>query len=115
MPVKEMPVEIFDLDQLRSYTLGDRDLEDEVFGLFEAGALDYLTALEAALGAGGEAWRRAAHGFKGSAANLGARALAAELAAAEPLATADAAARAAALHTIRHLFEHSRAVSRNRR
>ena len=59
MPVKEMPVEIFDLDQLRSYTLGDRDLEDEVFGLFEAGALDYLTALEAALGAGGEAWRRA--------------------------------------------------------
>ena len=64
-------MEIFDLDQLRSYTLGDRDLEDEVFGLFEAGALDYLTALEAALGAGGEAWRRAAHGFKGSAANLG--------------------------------------------
>lgn len=107
-------MEIFDLDQLRSYTLGDRDLEDEVFGLFEAGALDYLAALDAALGTGGESWRRAAHGFKGSAANLGARALAAELAAAEPLATADAAARAAALHAIRHLFEHSRAVFHNR-
>jgi len=105
---------IFDFDQLRSYTLGDRVLEDEVFSLFEDGARGYLDTLAAEMATGGSVWRRAAHGFKGSAANLGAAALAAELAAAEALDMAAPEARAQALHRIAHMFEHSCAVFRSR-
>ena len=59
-----------DLVHLSKYTLGNRDLENELMGLFRAQADVYLGRLE---DAGSDAdWAAAAHSLKGSAKALGA-------------------------------------------
>lgn len=62
-----------DLAHLAQYTLGNRDLEAELLGLFRSQAQLYLDRLSDA--ATGKDWREAAHSLKGSARGLGAFAL----------------------------------------
>lgn len=59
-----------DLVHLSKYTLGNRDLENEIMGLFRAQADVYLGRLAEA--ANDEDWVSAAHSLKGSAKALGA-------------------------------------------
>lgn len=63
-----------DLVHLSGYTLGDRNLERELLGLFRTQADIYAARLESAA-SGSRDWRDAAHGLKGSARALGAWAL----------------------------------------
>ncbi|MEN6543413.1 Hpt domain-containing protein [Parvibaculum sp.] len=71
MTVKSTPA--LDLDHLAQYTLGNRDLEAELLGLFRSQAQLYLDRLGDA--ADDKEWRDAAHSLKGSARGLGAFAL----------------------------------------
>ncbi len=71
MPGKIM--QPLDLDHLAQYTLGNRDLEAELLGLFRAQAQLYLDRLSDATN--DKEWRDAAHSLKGSARGLGAFAL----------------------------------------
>lgn len=86
-----------DLVHLSKFTMGRRDLEAEILGLFRqqlAASLDRLAA--AAQDAGNDkAWREAAHTLKGSARGVGAWALADVCQTAEALA--DGAARRAVI------------------
>ncbi len=59
-----------DLVHLSRYTLGDREIEGEVLGLFVSQAAIYLARLEGA--ATETEWREAAHSLKGSALAIGA-------------------------------------------
>lgn len=62
-----------DMNHLRSLTEGDREMEKELFRLFLLQADMSLQELSESHAAGkNEAWRAAAHKFKGAAANLGA-------------------------------------------
>lgn len=64
---------IFDLAQLRRYTLGDEALEREILGLFKEQAIVSLANLQASNGSNDAAgWRLAAHTLKGSARGVGA-------------------------------------------
>lgn len=80
---------------LSRYTLGNRDLEIEVLGLFAAEAprtLERLRAIAAAEGPGSKPWRDACHTLKGSARAVGAvhvAALAATAESARPDGAAD--------------------------
>lgn len=67
----EKPV---DLVHLSTQTLGDRDLEAQVLGVFATQAGIYVEAWKAA--GGGEARMRAAHSLKGAARSIGAWTLA---------------------------------------
>jgi len=62
-----------DLAHLAQYTLGNRDLEAELLGLFRSQAQLYLDRLSDA--ATDKEWRETAHSLKGSARGLGAFAL----------------------------------------
>ncbi len=73
---------LVDFDRLRSFTDGDRLLEAELYALFVATAEGYLDTLEASLDRA-DAWQATAHGLKGAASNIGARAMAEAAAAAE--------------------------------
>ncbi|MFZ2469460.1 MAG: Hpt domain-containing protein [Parvibaculum sedimenti] len=70
MPAIMQPL---DLAHLAQYTLGNRDLEAELLGLFRAQAQLYLDRLSDATD--DKEWRDAAHSLKGSARGLGAFAL----------------------------------------
>jgi HPt (histidine-containing phosphotransfer) domain-containing protein len=59
-----------DLTYLRRFTLGNRELECEVLGLFAGTARTYLDAMVAATTI--KAWHDAAHTLKGSARAVGA-------------------------------------------
>jgi len=65
-------------EQLEIFSEGDREEEEELLQLFLEQSAERLLELRQALAVaeGNEAWRKAAHQFKGSAANLGAEALA---------------------------------------
>jgi HPt (histidine-containing phosphotransfer) domain-containing protein len=65
-------------EQLEIFSEGDREEEEELLQLFLEQSAERLLELRQALVMtdGDEAWRKAAHQFKGSAANLGAEALA---------------------------------------
>jgi HPt (histidine-containing phosphotransfer) domain-containing protein len=63
-----------DLVHLSTQTLGDRELEIQVLGVFTSQAGIYVNAWKAAKGA--EARRRAAHSLKGAARGIGAWTLA---------------------------------------
>lgn len=65
---------LIDLVHLSKYTLGDRDLECELLGLFRSQSGVYLKRLEAA--ASLTDWKEAAHSLKGSAKGIGAWAIA---------------------------------------
>jgi HPt (histidine-containing phosphotransfer) domain-containing protein len=71
MTAKTTPT--LDLDHLAQYTLGNRDLEAELLGLFRSQAQLYLDRLSDA--ADDKEWRDTAHSLKGSARGLGAFAL----------------------------------------
>ncbi|MBI1386709.1 MAG: Hpt domain-containing protein [Rhizobiales bacterium] len=66
-------VAVLDFGHLARYTLGNRNLEDEILALF----LTETERLVAGLGqaADGTAWKAAAHGIKGSARGVGAFAI----------------------------------------
>lgn len=94
-----------DLDQLRSHTEGDAELEREVIALFKSVSDSYASRLDQLVDEGGKAWSDTAHGFKGAAANIGARGLSGMLARAEELGEAPAAARRQALDAIGAEFD----------
>lgn len=79
LPVAE-PV---DLAHLRRFTLGEKQLETEILGLFMAQVPITIAALKHAESDG--AWYAAAHSLKGSASAVGARRLALLAAQAERL------------------------------
>lgn len=87
-----------DLVHLSRYTLGNRNLETELLGLFRAQADLYVARLADA--ASDKEWRDAAHSLKGSARGLGAWMLADLAEEAEHLAS-DAALRAGMVARIR--------------
>lgn len=95
-----------DLARLDDFTGGDDQIERELASLYLATAAQYLTAMRAALAAGGP-WDRAAHSLKGASANLGAGTVAALAAEAEKAAPApDLAARLdTALAQVRRFFD----------
>ncbi len=64
---KKRPV---DLVHLSHHTLGNRNLEREILGLFHRQSALYLERMTAAKSA--DAWREAAHTIKGSARGIGA-------------------------------------------
>lgn len=69
--------EPIDLAHLARYTGGDRKLNCEVFRLFGEHCARSVSTLRAALDArDGKGWRETAHALKGSAAGIGAFALA---------------------------------------
>ena len=68
MPQLEQAV--VDLDHLAQYTGGDRNLEDQLFGLFLSNAVRYIDDM--AQSGGGQAWKMAAHTLKGGARGIGA-------------------------------------------
>lgn len=71
------PPSILDVLHLESFTAGDQALEKELYGIFHGQSLLSLEKLRQACDCGDdEAWRLFAHRFKGSAANIGAKALA---------------------------------------
>ncbi len=64
---------VFDVGHLQRYTLGDRDLQGEVLGLFREQIASSLVALREAIDSDDKtAWRMAAHTLKGSAWAVGA-------------------------------------------
>jgi len=65
---------LIDLVHLSKYTLGDRDLECELLGLFRCQSSVYLKRLEEAVSL--KDWKDAAHSLKGSAKGIGAWAIA---------------------------------------
>jgi CheY-like chemotaxis protein len=67
---------VLDLDHLRGFTEGDRQLESELSALFLATVELYLRDMQEAL-AGGRPWASIAHALKGASGNLGARRLSA--------------------------------------
>jgi DNA-binding response OmpR family regulator len=67
---------VLDLDHLRGFTDGDRQLEGELLALFLSSADVYLERMSQALRAG-QPWSAFAHALKGASANLGARRVAA--------------------------------------
>ena len=73
-----------DLEHLQRYTLSDRELETELLGLFHTQSEQCLQSLRAAPNV--NAWREAAHTLKGSAAGVGAFAVAEAAKLAERLA-----------------------------
>ena len=74
---EETPTESpIDLEHLEMFTDGDADEERELFEMFMEQATLNMKELRESLG-DNEDWRKAAHKFKGSAANMGAAALAA--------------------------------------
>jgi len=86
-----------DLVHLSKFTMGRRDLEAEILGLFRQQLAVSLEKLAAAADMAGDdkAWKEAAHTLKGSARGVGAWALADATADAELLT--DAPARAAVI------------------
>ncbi len=64
-------MEILDVKRLRDITAGNKDTEQELFRLFDQTTNRCLVNLEKSMN-DGEAWKRAAHEFKGAAANMGA-------------------------------------------
>lgn len=82
MPAASTPETPLDLAHLRSFTDGDEALERELCELFARTAQAYVDEMARALATGRE-WRAPAHGLKGAAGNIGARALAALAARAE--------------------------------
>ena len=90
-----------DMDHLAIFTDGDPEEEKELFELFLEQASLSLEELHSALGSPDpEVWRKAAHKFKGSAANLGAGALATLCKQAETDCTSDESAKATMLESI---------------
>lgn len=68
-----------DLEHFEMFTDGDKEMEHELFEMFIEHSETGIEDLAAAQKSGdNEAWRKAAHKFKGSAANLGANKLSAE-------------------------------------
>jgi len=85
------PQRPIDLVHLSKFTMGQRDVEAEILGLFRqqlAASLDRL-ADAADLAGDDAAWREAAHTLKGSARGVGAWALADRCQGAEKLADGD--------------------------
>ena len=78
---------VLDRAYLARFTFGNAALEQEVLGLFADQAPRYLDALASAQDA--RAWKEAAHTLKGSAAAVGAKAVAHLAACAERLATGE--------------------------
>ena len=61
-----------DLDQLNESTMGDRDLQCELFQLFFGQCPDYLDQMRDSVVSGNvKNWRSAAHAIKGSALGIG--------------------------------------------
>jgi HPt (histidine-containing phosphotransfer) domain-containing protein len=96
---------VLDLDHLRGFTEGDRQLEGELSALFLSTAEAYLRGMREAL-ARGRPWAAIAHALKGACANLGARRLAtlARLAEGSEPDRAQLDAIAHALEEVRALF-----------
>lgn len=63
---------IIDSNHLRSFTLGDEDLERDLLRLFRENMPDYIAILENELSTGSEEFARTAHKIKGVARGLGA-------------------------------------------
>lgn len=59
-----------DFDHLQRFTMGNRNLEEEVLNLFRTQSVIYMQRLQDA--ADDKGWREAAHTLKGSAAGIGA-------------------------------------------
>ena len=74
---------VLDLAHLARYTVGNRELEEELLRLFRAQMRTQVTAIADAGDA--EAWRFATHTLKGVARSLGARSIAETAAALEQL------------------------------
>lgn len=87
-----------DLAHLRTYTMGDLDLEREILALFLAELPKSIAALKAAQNA--KDWHMATHTLKGSALSIGAGRLAAASAAAERLGWVQEPDRASAILSI---------------
>ncbi len=76
---------LLDLQRLATFTDGDPGLEAELLDLFVATAAGYLDDLAEAVDHV-DRWQATAHSLKGAAGNIGAEAMAALAAAAEPAA-----------------------------
>jgi len=92
-----------DLVHLSRYTLGNRNLETELLGLFRAQAGVYVARLRDAATA--KEWKDAAHSLKGSARGLGAWVLGDIAEEAERRADDDAAGRAYMIGRIRDAID----------
>lgn len=90
---------LIDLVHLSKYTLGDRDLECELLGLFRSQSSVYMGRLETA-GCLDE-WKEAAHGLKGSAKGIGAWAIADHAETAEQMCSIEPSDRDDALQSMR--------------
>jgi HPt (histidine-containing phosphotransfer) domain-containing protein len=66
--------EVLDLAHLARYTVGNRELEEELLRIFRVQLRTQATAIAEAVGA--EAWRFATHTLKGVARSIGAGAIA---------------------------------------
>ena len=87
-----------DVSVLEAFTQGDEGLADEVLGLFQEQARLWAPLLDAR----SDGWKDAAHTIKGSAAGVGARALADACAGAE---TADPTALPGRLEAIKDALD----------
>lgn len=86
---------VLDLAHLARYTVGNRELEEELLRLFRAQMRTQVTAIAEAVDA--EAWRFATHTLKGVARSLGAGSIADTAAALEKLGYGADGDRSAAL------------------
>lgn len=79
MPASGVCSEVLDLDHLARYTMGNRELERELLGLFRTQIRVQVTGVAQARDApdpDGQAWRFATHTLKGVARSIGAWAIA---------------------------------------
>ncbi len=97
-----------DMVHLRHFTDGDRAEEEALFALFLERADANIVALEEAIGAGDETWRKAAHLLKGASGNLGAQELFRRCERAEHDCTTDSAGKQHHLNEIREELERVR-------
>ncbi len=96
----ESAAPVFDSGHLQRYTLGDRNLQTEVLGLFREQIASSLVALNEAVASNDTAaWRMAAHTLKGSAWAVGAFRLA-EAAEMAERSSASRVARSAAIDRV---------------
>ena len=102
-PLSDIPV---DMEYLRSF-IGDDDQEKSlVLGMFVKGAEESISVLSQNIDTGDvDAWKRAAHKLKGSAANFGANYLRDCCVQAEELSDANPIDKAQLLHMVQQAYD----------
>lgn len=105
-----------DLSMLDTFTNGDHEMEEELINLFLSQSDKNIKTLEENCTEGkNEAWREAAHQFKGGAANVGAAILSSLCAQAQEMEVSTASERSAIYQRIQGAFKEVRTYLEGRR